>query len=62
MHCEISFSIFPSPARMSLTKVSPIETLVSDIQAVDGNIEKLFLWCIYLFTLGRGGEGELNQR
>jgi hypothetical protein len=53
-----SFSIFPSPAGMSLTKLSlggnndviyklfpPRESLVSDIPAVDGNIEKLFLRC-----------------
>jgi hypothetical protein len=50
-----SFSIFPSAARMSLTKLSlggnydviyelflPRESLVSDIPAGDGNIEKLF--------------------
>ncbi len=50
-----SFSIFPSPARMSLTKLSlggnndvthnlfpPRESLVSDIPAGDRNIEKLF--------------------
>jgi hypothetical protein len=45
-----SFSIFPSPAGMSLTKLSlgrndviyKLLLLVSDIPAVDGNIEKLF--------------------
>jgi hypothetical protein len=48
-----SFSIFPSPAGMSLTKLSlggnviyklfpPRENLLSDIPAGDGNIEKLF--------------------
>jgi hypothetical protein len=53
-----SFSIFPSPAGMPLAKLSlggnndviyklfpPRESLVSDIPAVDGNIEKLFLRC-----------------
>ncbi len=57
-----NFSIFPSPAGMSLTKVSlggnndviykvfpPRESLVSDIPAGDGNIEKLF----YGFRSGR---------
>ncbi len=50
-----SFKIFPSPTGMSLTKFSlggnnsiitslflPRESLVSDIPAGDGNIEKLF--------------------
>jgi hypothetical protein len=50
-----SFSIFPTPAKKSLTKLflgrnilymtslfSPRESLVSDILAGDGNIEKLF--------------------
>jgi hypothetical protein len=57
-HClrrRKSFSIFPSPAGMSLTKLSlgrnnlfmtslfpPRESLVSDIPAGGGNIEKLF--------------------
>ncbi len=53
-----SFSIFPFPVGMSLTKLSPggnydiiyklflpWENLVSDIPAGDGNIEKLFLRC-----------------
>jgi hypothetical protein len=53
-----SFSIFLSPARISLTKLSlggnndviyklfpPRENLASDISAGDGNIEKLFLRC-----------------
>ncbi len=53
------FSIFPSPAEMSLTKLSlggnnlymtslflPRESLVSGIPAGDGKIEKLFLRCI----------------
>jgi hypothetical protein len=53
-----SFLIFPSPAGMSLTKLSlggnndviyiivpPRESLVSDIPAGEGNLEKLFLWC-----------------
>jgi hypothetical protein len=50
-----SFSTFPSPARMSLTKLSLVgnydvtyklfltrESLLSDIPAGDGNIKKLF--------------------
>jgi hypothetical protein len=58
IHCKNSFSIFPSPAGMSLTKLSlggnslymtslfpPRESLVSDIPAGDGNIKKLFLRC-----------------
>jgi hypothetical protein len=53
-----SFSIFPSPARISLTKLSlggnnfyvtslfpPRESLESDIPAGDGNIEKFFFGC-----------------
>jgi hypothetical protein len=56
IHTKKSFSIFPSPAGMSLTKLSlggnnlymtslfpPKESLVSDIPAGDGNIEKLVL-------------------
>jgi hypothetical protein len=55
VHRKKSFLIFPSPAGMSLTKLSlggnndvrdelfpPRESLVSDIPAGDGNIEKLF--------------------
>jgi len=57
VHCKKSFSIFPSPAGMSLTKLSlggsydviyklflPREGLVSDtdISAGDRNIEKIF--------------------
>ncbi len=55
IHRKKSFSIFLSPAGMSLTKLSlggnidvihklfpPRESLVSDIPAGDGNIEKLF--------------------
>jgi hypothetical protein len=55
LHHKKSFSIFLSPAEMSLTKLSlggnnlymtslfPLrESLVSDIPAGDGNIEKLF--------------------
>ena len=57
-HCKNFFSIFSSPAGMSLTKLSlggnndvinklypPRESLVSDIPAEDWNIEKLFLRC-----------------
>jgi hypothetical protein len=56
IHRKKSLSILPSPAGMSLTKLSlggnnlymaslfaPRESLVSDISAGDGNIEKLFL-------------------
>jgi hypothetical protein len=59
IHRKKSFSIFPSSAGTSLTKLSvgmnnlymkslfpPRESLVSDIPAGDGNIEKLFLRCI----------------
>jgi hypothetical protein len=61
VHRQKSFSIFVSSARMSFTKISlggnnlymmslslfpPRESLVSDISAGDGNIEKLILWCI----------------
>ncbi len=59
IHRKKSFSIFPSPAGMSLTKLSlggnndviyklfpPRESLVNYILAGDGNIEKLFLWCM----------------
>jgi hypothetical protein len=52
IHCKKSFSIFRSPAGMSLTKLSLIGnydvvyklflSLVSDIPAGDGNIEQLF--------------------
>ncbi len=54
-HPKKSFSIFPSPDGMSLTKLClggnndikyklfpPRESLISDIPAGDGNIEKLF--------------------
>ncbi len=59
LHRKKSFSIFPSPAGMSLTKLSPggnnlymtslfppSESLVSDIPARGTNIEKLSLRCI----------------
>jgi hypothetical protein len=58
-----NFSIFPSPAGMSLTKLSlggnndviyklflPRESFVSDILVGEGNIEKLF----YFFTVNAG--------
>ncbi len=58
LHRKKSFSIFPSPAGMALTKLSlggnndviyklfpSRESLESDIPAGDGNIEKLFLRC-----------------
>ncbi len=56
VHRKKNFFIFPSPAGMSLTKLSlggntdvtipPRESLVCGIPAGDGNIEKLFLQCI----------------
>jgi hypothetical protein len=62
IHRKKSFSIFPSPAGMSLTKHSLggnydviyklfllRESLVNDIPAGDGKIEKLFLRCIASF-------------
>jgi hypothetical protein len=62
LHRKKSFSIFPSPAGMSLTKHSlggnnlymtslfpPRESLVSDIPAGDGNIEKAFFYGVYSF-------------
>jgi hypothetical protein len=58
LHHKKSFSIFPSPAGMSLTKLSlggnndviykvfpPRESLASDIPAGEGNIEQLFFRC-----------------
>jgi hypothetical protein len=58
IHRKKSFSIFLSPAGMSLTKLflggnnlymtslfPPRESLVSDIAVGNGNIEKLFLRC-----------------
>jgi hypothetical protein len=69
LHHKKSFSIFPSPSGMSSTKLSlfgkydviyklflPRESLVSDIPAGDGKIEKLFLrcamaWDIIFFSL-----------
>jgi hypothetical protein len=57
LHRKRGFLIFPSPAGMSLTRLSlggnnevikpyklfpPTESLVSDIPAGDGNVEKLF--------------------
>jgi hypothetical protein len=59
-----SFSIFPSLAGMSLIKLSlggnnlymtplfpPRESLVSDIRAVDGNIEKFFYGILWFMTM-----------
>jgi len=58
LHCKKSFSIFPSPAGMSLTKFSlggnndvitelflPRGSLVSDIPAGDGELVNLFFRC-----------------
>ncbi len=63
-HCKKSFSIFPSPAGMSFTKLSlggnnlymtslfpPRKSLVIDIPAGDGNIKKLFLQCRHLILV-----------
>jgi hypothetical protein len=68
MHCKKGFPIFPSPAGMSLTKLSldgnydviyklflHRESLVSDIPAGEGNIEKLFLQCAIHCTVRIGG-------
>jgi hypothetical protein len=62
-HCKKGFPIFPFPAGMSLTKLSldgnydviyklflHRESLVSDIPAGEGNIEKLFLQCRLLLA------------
>jgi hypothetical protein len=54
MHRKKSFAIFPSPAKLSLggnnlfmtSLFPPRESLVSDIPAGDGNIEKLFSGCV----------------
>ncbi len=48
LSCKKSFAIFPSPAEMSLTKLSLAgflvrQSLVSDISAGDGKMAKLFL-------------------
>jgi hypothetical protein len=56
VHCKNRFTIFPSPAGMSLTKLSLAagnnltsrESLVSDIPAWDGKIDNLFLHCTVL--------------
>jgi hypothetical protein len=65
IHCKKRFVIFPSPAVMSLTKLSlggnndviyklfpPKESLVSDIPAGDGKIVALFLQC----CMDKGGD------
>jgi hypothetical protein len=59
MHCKKGLAVFPSPAGMSLTKLSlggknlyktslfpPRESLVSDIPAGDGKMANLFLQCV----------------
>ena len=59
LHCKRKWASFPSPARMSLTKLSlggkndvmyklclPGESLASDIPAEDGNIANFFLQCM----------------
>jgi hypothetical protein len=63
LHRKKSFSIFPSLAGMSLIRLSlgrnndvihklfpPRESLVSDIQAGDGNIEKHFYVVGFIFS------------
>ncbi len=63
IHCKKSFSTFPSPAGISLTKLSlggnydvidklflPRESLVCDIPAGDGKIAILFLKCSMSLT------------
>jgi hypothetical protein len=51
LHCKKRFAIFPSPAGMSLTKLSlggniPTQGEFSDIPAGDGKIVKTFLQCV----------------
>jgi hypothetical protein len=70
-HSKKRFSIFPSPAGMSLTKLflgrnydvifPPSVSLVSDIPAGDGNIEKLFLLCIVKLYLNAGVSLQLSS-
>ncbi len=73
IHRKRSFSIFPSPAGMSPTKLSmggnnkvinklfpPRESLVSDIPAGDGNIEKLFLRCTLIICYCGGSVYYIN--
>ncbi len=55
LHCKKRLAIFPSPAGMSLTKLSLAgnklypakESLVSDVPAGDGKIDNLFLQCTH---------------
>jgi hypothetical protein len=50
VHCKKKLTIFPSPAGMSLTKLSLAgtrECLVSDIPAGDGKITNLFVQCTW---------------
>ncbi len=74
VHCKKGFPIFPSPAGMSQTKLSldgnydviyklflHRESLVSDIPAGDGNIEKLFLQCMSLERRLWMTEGNLKE-
>jgi hypothetical protein len=69
------FLIFPSPAGMSLTKLSlggnndviyklfpPMESFVSDIPAGDGNIEKLFLRCGERQSVKRSKTEKVKER
>jgi hypothetical protein len=58
VHCKKRLAIFPSPAGMSLIKLSLVgnyfiipgqESLVSDISAGDEKIVHAFLQCMYLY-------------
>ncbi len=59
VHCKKELAIFPSPAGMSLTKLSgrektklfpPRKSLISDIPAGDGKMANSFLQCIIYYT------------
>ncbi len=60
-HCKEELAIFPSPAGMSLTKLSlggkktklfpPRKSLISDIPAGDGKTAKSFLQCMVNFGM-----------
>ncbi len=67
LHCKKSLAIFPSPAGMSLTKLSLAgnnliipghgECWVSDTPVGDGKIANLFLQCNDLVLLRKQGAG-----
>jgi hypothetical protein len=70
VHCKKISAIFPSPAWMSLTKLSlagkksiipgAVESLVSDIPAGEGKIANLFLQCVMLPALYCRGRNPRN--